>query len=276
VIASHPAHRPRQVYGVDFSGAVDAGKKIWVTQGVIDEDALRILACYRGADLPGSGVGRDRCLAVLRDFIANKTEGVFGLDFPFGLSRELIQASTWEDFVLSFPDRYTNPEGFRQACWTAADGSELKRVTDRENGAPFSAYNLRLFRQTYYGIRDVLGPLVRDQLASVLPMQSPTPGRAWVLEICPASTLKRESLYLSYKGKGEEHTVARKRILDSVEQTAPLSLPDALRSVILEDTGGDVLDSLVAAFAVSRTLRNPVASPALEESVFELEGYIYV
>jgi hypothetical protein len=228
-----PAGQLRQVYGVDFSGAADAGKKIWITRGVIEGDTLRIEDCYRGADLPTSGVERSRCLAALRAFIAGEIASVFGLDFPFGLPRELVKTDTWEDFVVSFPDCYTSPEQFRKMCRAAAAGSELKRVTDRESSTPFSPYNIRLYRQTYFGIRSLLAPLVRERVACVPPMQTPAPDKSWLLEICPASTLKQESLYQPYKGKREEYAEARTRVLEAVEQIAPLSLPGSLRSNLM-------------------------------------------
>jgi len=276
VRASRVSHHRRHVYGVDFSGAVDAGKKIWITNGVVEGESLRVEACYQGADLPGSGVERDRCLAALRDFIAEEMDSVFGLDFPLGLPAELVKADTWEDFILSFPGQYASPEAFRESCRSATGGSELKRLTDRESRTPFSPYNIRLYRQTYYGLRDVIAPLVRDQSACVLPMQTPLPGKPWVLEICPASTLKREFLYLPYKGKSAKHASARERILEAIEQMAPLSVPKALRSVILKDAGGDALDSAVAVFAAFRTLYNSGDLIVGSTHTYALEGYVYV
>jgi hypothetical protein len=152
----------------------------------------------------------------------------------------------------------------------------LKRVTDRESHTPFSPYNIRLYRQTYFGIRDLLASLVQDGMANVLPMQTASPDKPWVLEICPASTLKREYLYWPYKGKSREHREARARIFGAIEQMAPLSVPEALRSVILDDPGGDALDSVVAAVAVFRALRNPAGVLAVGNSVYNLEGYVYV
>jgi hypothetical protein len=267
---------PRRVYGVDFSGAADAGKKIWITKGVVEGEALRIEACYPGANLPGSGVERDRCLAALRDFIAKEMDSAFGLDFPFGLPRELVNTDTWEDFVLSFPEQYSSPEAFRETCRETAAGSELKRLTDRESHTPFSPYNIRLYRQTYYGLRDVIAPLVRDKSACVLPMQTEALGKPWVVEICPASTLKQEYLYWPYKGKSREHREGRERILGAIEQMAPLPVLGALRSVILDDVGGDALDSVVAAFAVFRALPNLDDVGAIGDSAYTLEGYVYI
>jgi hypothetical protein len=267
----------RRVYGVDFSGAKDAGNRIWIASGIVDEDALLIEACYRARDLPGSARGRERCLEALRCFIAEETGAAFGLDFPFGLPRELVAQDSWQGFALSFPEFYASPEALRRFCREAAGGRELKRVTDRESNTPFSPYNLRLYRQTYYGIRDILHPLVRDDLACVLPMQPARPGRPRVLEICPASTLKREGLYEPYKGRTGTHRASREVILDRLQAVAPLAIPrQAVRSAILEDRGGDALDSVVAALAVLRALRDPSLRTVEGYVAHTVEGYVYV
>jgi hypothetical protein len=184
-----PLHR--RIYGVDFSGASDAGKTIWLAGGIVHGADLRIDECTQAKDLPGSSASRDECLAALGRFIAGSGASAFGLDFPFGLPRPLVRQPSWQDFVLAFPDEYPRAEAFRESCRQAAGGRELKRLTDRQSATPFSPYNLRLFRQTYYGIRDLLHPLVRQGAASVRPMQPVEPDRPWILEICPASTLKR-------------------------------------------------------------------------------------
>ncbi len=271
-----PSYRER-VYGVDFSGAKDAGKKIWIASGIIEEDTLRIDECRRADTLPGSGKSRSQCLTALRDFIAREKACALGFDFPFGLPRPLVKQESWEDFVLSFPGDYSSPEEFRRVCREAAGGRELKRVTDRESRTPFSPCNLWLYRQTYYGIRDLLYPLVRDHLACVLPMQTALPDRPWVLEICPASTLKRQGLYLSYKGGTDAHHTARVLVLERLEAIGALSTPtQAVRSAILEDRGGDALDSVIAAFATFRALRDPALLAVEGNEAYALEGYVYV
>ena len=84
----------RRVYGVDFSGTKDAGKRIWIASGVIEEDALRVEKCCRADSLPGSGRRREHCLKTLRDFIGSENKCVFGLDFPpTPLSPDLLRDS---------------------------------------------------------------------------------------------------------------------------------------------------------------------------------------
>ncbi len=267
--------RPRKIHGVDFSGAVDAGRRIWVASGLIEKRALRIETCRRGEELPGSGRGRDQCLAALREFIRSQRGCAFGLDFPFGLPGALVKDASWEEFVLAFPDRYSTPEEFRDACQRASCGVEWRRAADLESRTPFSPYNLRVYRQTYFGIRELLAPLVRDGSACVPPMQRALPGKPWILEICPASLLKLERLYKPpYKGVGQAHRAARARILSEIEKSVPLSVPSRLRRMLLDDRGGDALDSVIAACGAFRALRNPDGLDA--DGAYALEGYVYV
>jgi hypothetical protein len=269
-------YRMERIFGVDFSGATDAGKKVWIACGVNEGTRLCIVECMRGDTLPGSAAGRERCLAALRDLIAAESACAFGLDFPFGLPRVLVAQADWKDFILSFPTMYPDAEAFRQACRSAAEGREHRRLTDRQSRTPFSPYNLRLYRQTYFGLREVLYPLVRDRQAAVLPMQRPCRDKAWVLEICPASTLKREGLYPSYKGPGQQHLAARHRILERMEASGALSIASAsLRSKILADPTGDALDSAIAAFATFRTVTDPDRLASGDNIAYRLEGYVY-
>lgn len=251
--------------------------KIWIASGVIERGALRIETCRRAEELPRSGRARDRCLAALTNFIAGERASAFGLDFPFGLPRPLVKEERWEDFIRSFPDRYATPEEFREACRLAAGGVELRRATDLQARTPFSVYNLRLYRQTYFGIRDLLYPLVRNQLACILPIQRPFLDRPWILEICPASLLKREKLYLPYKGRTQEHRRARARILNEIERSGHLFVQTSkLRTAVMDDHHGDALDSVIAAFATFQALRKPAGLAVPGNGAYALEGYVYV
>lgn len=275
----------RRVYGVDFSGARDAGRKIWIATGRIRGAVLCIGDCRRASELPGSATDRASCLKALREFIAEQKESVFGLDFPFGLPRDLVKELTWKDFILGFGDRHQSPDLFRCRYFLAARGRESKRVTDEESATPFCPYNLRIYRQTFYGIRNVLGPLVKSNSVRVLPMQKRAQRKAIVIEICPASTLKYENaslsehqkLSLSYKGKGVSNRQARSDIVDCLMAKHDFRMPNAaLRSTILDDHNGDALDSVIAALATFRALNGEFCTPSRNKRAYMLEGYVYV
>jgi len=264
----------QRIIGVDFSGGAQAGQKIWIAVGRIEDDRLLIDECVRGAALPDSSRDRTRCLAALRAFIRSAGDALIGLDFPLGLPRQLIAERQWTPFIRSFPAHYATPQDFRRACFTTAHERELKRVTDVETRAPFSPYNLRLYRQTYYGLHDVISPLVRDRSVCVLPLQPARSGAPRLIEICPASTLKRMELYIPYKGKSIEQREARALIWRSLQREG-LKLAGRLKPVVLADPEGDALDSIIAAWATYRARTAIAQGIDRARAEYRIEGYVY-
>jgi len=261
------------IYGIDFSGARDAGKKIWIAKGILKDGNLSIEDCIRAEDLEGSGTKLEKCLSALRNLIGKSRYCVFGMDFPFGLPEALVTEKSWKEFVIKFPEKYKNPEEFRENCRSMAPGKELKRKTDIQSRTPFSVYNLRLYKQTYCGISEIINPLVRKDLARVLPMQKPKPGKPLLLEVCPASTLKALDLYNPYKGRDIGKKAERRKILKEYEKlgTIKIDKPEISRSII-DNPGGDALDSVIAAGSAFWALKNNM--PLLMEE-YKIEGYVY-
>jgi hypothetical protein len=263
----------QRLVGIDFSGGVNAGRKIWIAEGHVESDALLIDACLRGEALPGSSRQRAECLAALRVYIRSAGEALVGVDFPLGLPRDLLNGQTWLQFLQAFAARFATPQQFRQACWRAAPGRELKRRTDIEAKTPFSPYNLRLYRQTYYGLRDIIAPLVCERSVRVLPMQAGRSGLPRLIEVCPASTLKHMNWYRSYKGRSISHRTARLMILRSLRSEG-VQLAGQLKLIVLADPEGDALDSVMAAWAAYRTLSRLDRMP--RDPLYQQEGCVFV
>lgn len=241
------------VFGVDFSGALQAGRKIWIARGLAAGTTLEITSCTRAAELPNSTADRAQSLQALRSLIAGTT-ATFGIDVPFSLPLGLLDELPWEQFIGEFAVRYPTADAFRAACVAAANGRELKRQTDRATGTPFAAYNLRLYRQTYYGVSELLAPLILAGQARGLPFQLQNAQLPSLVEICPAATLKREHLYRPYKGRGPALRLARAQLLAALTPRFGLMMSAGLREQLLTDHEGDALDSVIAACAVARSL----------------------
>ncbi|WMW24048.1 hypothetical protein RE474_08025 [Methanolobus sediminis] len=269
--------KERRIFGVDFSGAKDACKKIWISSAKPVGNTLYIEECYRLADRIGSTAnsrsGRDECFSALRSLIVREIDAVFGIDLSFSLPESLMEDS-WEGFIESFSSNYPSAEQFRESCRDKAAGKEIKRASEIRAKVPFSVYNLRLYRQTYFGIRDVISPLVRDNLACVLPMQEARDGKAWLIEICPACRLKKEDMYIAYKGKTDDRRIARCRILEYF-MSKGIVIPSSLQELIVDDTEGDALDSIIATYSTFRSLsRLSEISDTLPEN-YTIEGYTF-
>ncbi len=270
---------PKSIHGVDFSGARDAGNKIWIASGALKNKGCRITECRPAEELPGGGVDRAAAISALADFIVAKGFCAVGLDFPFGLPKALVKERTWKGFARNFGKRFPDESAFKEICVKEAGGRDLKRLTDIEQKTPFCPYNLRMFRQTYFGIRDLLAPLAHDGRGCVLPMMDPEPGKPWLLETCPASRLKKEGLYCPFKGREKSHLKTRERIFRWLCEEPGFGVDFSLKKRILADAGGDALDSVIAAFITFRALENPSwpHPPGFEKNraLYDIEGYVY-
>jgi hypothetical protein len=235
-------------------------------------------AVLRVADLTGSGAARDPALVTLRSRIRDEPDGLFGIDAPLAVPAALRGPQAWSDWLLDFDALYPDAEFFRKAMSRAAGGRETLRATEREARVPFASYNLRLFRQTYYLLSRVIAPLIRDRAASVLPMQDPAPGRACLIEVCPASSLRRLDWYTKpYKGKGPETRRQRAWILNRAIGRYRLTIDPVARGCVTEDGDGDALDSLLAACTVLDAIHGGLSrSRFCAEADERREGRVYL
>jgi hypothetical protein len=264
------------IVGIDFSGAAAAGTAIWVTEAHFDDGRVCVERCRPAADLPTSHRDRDRCLPALVAYVGQMRRAIIGCDFPFSLPVSMIEAPSWRAFVLAFGECFPSAHAFLENCRRRGRGREIRRACDRESRVPFAAYNLRIYRQTYHGIRDFLAPLIRDGAAVVLPMEMSDGDRPWIIETCPASTLKHAGLYPSYKGKSAAARDARRYIVRGLVRSglvAPLS--PSLQRLAIDNTGGDALDSMIAAAATGRAFLAGAFTQRVPDPHEHLEGRVY-
>jgi hypothetical protein len=263
------------VLGVDFSGARDAGKYIWLAEGRVRDGALMLESCCPARALAGGGIAHDIAIAALVDRLRRARTAVAGLDFPFSLPARFMAPADWPRFVGGFAALYPTAELFRSALKSAAGGREPKRRTDIDARTPFGAWNLRMYRQTWSGIAGVLAPLVRNDDVRVAPMQAAQRGKAILVETCPASLLKAEGLYVPYKGRGEAPRAAREGILGALVARNLLHRPAMpLRTLLLDNAGGDALDAALAAICAMRAGASPAALLPADETD-RLEAKVY-
>ncbi len=256
----------RPILGIDFSGAALAGEKIWVAHAQIEDETLVIREIHRAADLPDGAPQRDAALNALVKYIGTFEAPICGFDFPFSLQSDELDADNWRDWVASVPPRFADADAFRAAYAGA------KRATDTRAKTPFAPLNLRLYRQTYWGIAHVLAPLLREE-ALALPFDEPRENAAWLLEICPASLLKKHKLYFSYKGRSEAQRDNRERILNECRARFNWNVAAQFAKVAIDDAEGDALDAILSALCVARALERNEWAPQSEAE--RLEGKVY-
>lgn len=261
-----------RILGVDFSGASDAGRKIWIAEGrQATHGALELDSCIAAIDLPGGGKAPSQAVPALSRHIAGLGPARVGCDFPFSLPRDLVKAPNWRSFALRYAADFADADTFRALMRSQQNKVERKRATDLIAKTPFNSYNLRLYRQTWWGIAGLLRPLIARRLASVRPQQTIVAGRPVLIEVCAACTLKSIDLYPPYKGGAARHRRARQRILDGLIDRGVLMAPARrMRALLLDNEGGDALDAVIGAVATARA--DLMAAP---DAFQRLEGRVY-
>lgn len=261
-----------RILGVDFSGARDAGQKIWLTVCVERGGELHVKSSVP-AGTQFDADTRAECLDGLRAAI--ERADVVGLDFPFGLPVAVHDHDRWREVAAWIASDVTDPQDLQAVCveraQAATDGerSYLRRQTDEPHGA-LSPYHWFVAAQTFYGVRNVLWPLVEREVISVKPTDDRD--RTPVCEVYPAGTLRDIGLPAQgYKDDTDEARQRRETIVDGLQLT-PLAL-HGIGDHLIADVGGDALDSVLAALAAWRANREGFEPGDAYDPV---EGHIFV
>jgi hypothetical protein len=277
------------IYGVDFSGAKLAGRNTWVARL---ECSSRRRPLYRLTELSRleglcGTAERTAALAHLVSLVRLSDMALWALDFPFGLPVEVMgERARWRD-QLEFLHAWGDDDyGVGLECLRRAKAlggpNHIRRLTDLEAKAPFDPYHYRIIYQTFYGMRDVLGPLWRCKQTAILPFQYRrlTSAKRVLVEACPSSTLKRMGLpHQNYKQpEGGPLTPKRRRtrhvILGGL--TEQVSISDTHRRVIMRNGGGDALDAVIAALGAASAWDSYDHQQISRHHRYPLEGHLYV
>lgn len=293
-------------YGVDFSGGRLAGRNVWVARCVLasgpreravvgtagSRPPLALIALDRLETLAGTAE-RTPALAHLVQLVRGSTAALWGFDFPFGLPVELFPVGhTWPrvfDFLNEYADdayrcglecvrrarKLKHAEGRKTA-------NHIRRVTDVAAKAPFDTFHYRIIYQTFFGIRDVIGPLSRTAHTAVLPFQYrrlPFAERV-VVECCPSSVLKKLTLpHQNYKQPTggpltRRRKLTRHRLLAALEPF--VDIPPQFRRVAMRNPGGDALDAVIAAVGAWRAVLSADHAALARHPRYKREGWLYV
>lgn len=279
------------IYGVDFSGAKLAGKNTWVARLEPSPRGRRRPAYTLSElssleDLCGTAERR-AALAHLVSLVRSSDRALWAFDFPFGLPIEVMEArAAWPD-QLEFLHAWGDDDyGVGLECLRRAKSlggpNHIRRLTDIEARAPFDPYHYRIIYQTFYGMRDVLGPLRRRKHTAILPFQYRrlASARRVLVEACPASTLKRMGLphqnYKQPEGGPLTHKRRRTRRVILEGLAAHVSISDPQRRAIMRNGGGDALDAVIAALGAVRAWETCDHQRISRHHRYPREGHLYV
>jgi hypothetical protein len=279
------------IYGVDFSGAKLAGRNTWIAELVpqprrSSQTAFRLTNLSNLEDLCGTAERRT-ALRHLVNLISSSSRALWALDFPFGLPIEVMECRARWPAQLQFLQEWgEDGYGVGLECLRRAKAlggpNHIRRDTDREEKAPFDPYHYRIIYQTFYGMRDVLGPLRRHRGTAILPFQYRrllNADRALV-EACPASTLKRLALpHQNYK-QPEGGRLTAKRLRTRREILSGLAkyvaFNDRQRRVMMRNGGGDAMDAVIASLGAAKAWLVADHEVIARHPRYPREGRLYV
>ena len=227
------------LHGVDFSGA-DAG------------GAAKIRMVSRDLHAPRAAVkldGRFDRKGLVRRILGLRQDGrahLVRIDAPSGLPldtlRTLAVEPTWAA-MAAWLAGFGSPRLWRSQV-RAADRREPRRACDAAFRTPMAPMNLRVFKQTFTLIAEVLCPLAEAGVR-IEPVHAGG-GELTVCEGCPASVLRLKGWPdHGYKGEGEPPRTVRADILRRLQQREKLVLAPEMASAAEADPEGDLLDAIL-------------------------------
>jgi len=258
------------LHGVDFSGADGGGAaKIRIAER---EHAPRSAVRVRGR-LDRNGLRR----AILESR-SDGREHLWRIDAPFGLPAECFSEArpegmpagevTWRG-IAEWMSGFGTAREWRGAM-RELSRREPRRLCDREFRTPLAPMNLRVFKQTFTVITEILLPLSEEGIA-IEPVAVPAGGSSVrVCEGCPASVLLRRGWPAKgYKGGGEPPRVLREEIIRLLRKDG-LEIPSPHAVEAIHDEEGDLLDAMIL---VTEPLAVPI--PAEHAATVSVEAWVY-
>jgi hypothetical protein len=275
------------VYGVDFSGAKLAGRNTWVARVEPRRRGRPVLVALDRLEALCGTAERRPALAHLVELVAASESALWGCDFPFGLPLELFPTGTpWPDHFTFLGEWGEEAYACGLECVRRAtemfQRKHIRRATDGEARAPFDAFHYRMIYQTFYGMRDVIGPLRRTPGTAVLPFQYRKLPRARrvLVECCPGSVLKKLGLpHQNYKqpagGPLTRRRLRTRHVLhDALDQL--VKIDDRFRRVMMRNPGADALDAVIAAVGAARAVAAADHAAIARHHRYPREGHLYV
>ena len=248
------------IHGVDFSGADSGGaaKIRVVTRDMSDPRA------------PVASMGRLDRRALVRAVLASRADGrnhLWRVDAPLSIPAEIVREfGLAEDWMAVA--RWMQEQGSPRMWRTAVRGltrREPRRACDAAMSTPMSPLNLRVFKQTWTFICEVLLPLAEEGVR-IEPCVPGTSNAVVICEGCPASVLNARGWpKRGYKGAGEPPRALRAQLLRQLGEWGVV-VPPAMAEEATRDEEGDLLDAIILATP-------PFA--AVVPAVGRVEGWVY-
>ncbi|MFO0826672.1 MAG: hypothetical protein U0572_00860 [Phycisphaerales bacterium] len=242
------------LHGVDFSGAESGGSaKIRIVE--------RNLRTPKEPVVSRGRADRGTLVRMIRESVRDERDHVWRIDAPFALPIESLDEigvpHEWLAMAQWLRD-FGSPRGWRHDM-REVSRREPRRFCDRAEHTPMAPMNLRVFKQTWTLICEVLLPLAEDGVRIEPVANTGEPSKVVVCEGCPSSVLQRHGWPTrGYKGKGEPPKGVRAEIAAKLKSLGVI-VSDALAKEAVADEEGDLLDAILLVTPPTLTVVPPEA-----------------
>jgi len=223
------------IHGVDFSGADSGGKAKIVIASVGADGQVRVRR----------GIDRNALRRSILESIETPGRDEWRIDAPFSVPEVVYEQHGIEPewrALAEWMDGFDTPRDWRRAM-REVSRKEPRRTCDRAAHTPMAPMNLRVFKQTWTVVCEILLPLAEAGV-HIAPLH-PTGAPCTVHEACPASVLAfRGESSRGYKGRSDANA-ARRRELCSLIAEWGLVVSPGDRAAAVRDPEGDLLDAML-------------------------------
>lgn len=266
-----------RIYGLDFTSAPCKKKPLTCAICAFDGDVLRLEELKPLVDFNA-----------LEELLASPGPWILGADFPFGQPRKLVEnvgwPITWEGYVkhIEAMGKHVFEQTLREYSRGRGTGDmHHKRAVDRPAGAqsPMKLDFIPVAKMFFEG-----APRLARANVSVLPCKPTTDGRI-VVEAYPALGARSAIGRVSYKeskspAQAQERKAARERIFKWLNEGGPVGAYgfrvscDDFFDDMVNDDGGDVLDSMLCAVQAAWAYSRREEGYGIPHGCDPLEGWI--
>ena len=248
-----------RIYGVDFTCAPRRAKPITVAAGALQKKVLAV-----------EKIERLESFDAFEDFLRRPGPWTGGFDLPFSLPRELVRDLGWPgawaklvSHCAAFSRQQFRDVLDRYRASRPLGSKYAHRATDLPAGSssPMKLVNPPVALMFHEGARRILAARV-----CVPALRAGDPERV-ALEAYPGLLVRKQlGLRASYKSDTRsEHTPAREavrlQVVNALSAGRPLGIPvemtKVLRSELVADGSGDLLDAVICAVQAAWASRQP-------------------
>ena len=255
----------QRVWGIDFSGAAVPGARLALAEATVADGRVHVDAVDAVASRCGPGAASEAAITGLCDLARAVSPDRVGVDAALSLPQVATRAlgvDHWQELPAAVQQQCPDARALTALVIDAAPPTGHRyprRVTD-VRAAALSPVHFMIAAQTHTALTELLPrwSTAAAQVAAHPPLR----------EVYPAGALSVWGIAASgYKGVDPTHRRRRRAIVDALGATGIVTVAASAREMMIEQSGGDLLDAAIAAVVTGLTEPTPPPGPPIEGAI---------